>query len=113
MGDCQAAAKYTLGSVPRLCESQASGFLIKQAFCLLKSSDSCDRREVAGWGPRCMCVFEDLTCRKLIGTRQQGGGSCHRGPHRHPKGKRTEAVLFFPACNLYFVCVNVGDKTTL
>lgn len=112
MGGCQAAAKYTLGSVPRLCQSQASGFLIKRAFCSLKSSDSCDRREVAGWGPRWMCVFEDLTCRKLIGTRQRSGRELSQRP---PQTSKSQKDWGCPAlsCLQFFFCVKVNDKTTL
>ena len=39
-------------AVPSLCQSAASGLVIKAALSSLKSSDSCDRGEVAGWrGP--------------------------------------------------------------
>lgn len=59
-------------AVPQLCQSRASGFLIKG---VSKSRDSCDRGEVAGWGPPhvCVCVCEDLTCRRLIGRRRWWG----------------------------------------
>jgi len=60
MGDCQAAAKYTLGSDSGSSSALSKPclrFSDKRGFCLLKSSDSCDRGEVAGWGPLHMCVW--------------------------------------------------------
>lgn len=58
MGDCQAAAKYTQGSVSGSSSALSEPrfrFSDKRGFCSLKSSDSCDRGEVAGWGPS-VCV---------------------------------------------------------
>lgn len=55
MGDCQAAAKYTQGSVAGSSSALSERrfrFSDKSGLRSLKSSDSCDRGEVAGWGPR-------------------------------------------------------------
>lgn len=51
-GARQAAAEFTAGSDWQLLASVTASFRFsdKTAFCLLESSDSCDRGEVAGWG---------------------------------------------------------------
>lgn len=89
MGDCQAAAKYTQGSV-----SGSSSALSEQRFRFSDNEKKKNRRgfvlaEVKWqlWQGRgrglgtSANVSEDLTCRRVIGTIDDGGGgSCHGGP---------------------------------
>ena len=89
MGDCQAAAKYTPGSVSgsSAALSELLTFSDKSAFCSLKSSDSCDRGEVGAGTPPvcvCVCVCVDLTDREMS-----------RGP-------QTSALLSCPGAPLVF-----------
>ena len=94
MGDCQAAAKYTLGSV-----SGSSSALSEPRFRFSDKS-ALESQETVVTGERSrvgdLCVREDLTCRRLIGTigdgRGWGGGAgVVTEVPRYP-GKRTEVV---------------------
>lgn len=99
-GDCQAAAKYTQGSVSgssSALSEQRFRFSDKRGILLAEVKWQLWQWRGRGLGtPANVC--EDLTCRRLIGTRRWRGGcgSCHRGPQISSQKDWGCPALFLP-----------------